>query len=241
MLLKAHTQKCKTFFLTLVGGNQMGRKKKIKFLALFQSKKKRRRRNLLRKYQNTDDISTEEYSNHSEEEITVKSNDIISSTSNNDLDEILEWFNDLSKSMIESIATEYSDLEDMEKYTLLLHGGYKETSSSSSELDEIETVGKQIVSNIQKYINVQSPEMKVRKWKKQEDLQYKFSKRKCIENKSMDEKDECIIESCEEDANHDLETCSCHLPKHLEYVVNMIESKELFWFHLLSNYTKEKF
>ena len=43
----------------------------------------------------------------------------------------------------------------------------------------------------------------------------------------MDEKDKCIIESCEEDANHDLETCSCHLPKHLEYVVNMIESKEL--------------
>ena len=69
--------------------------------------------------------------------------------------------------MTESIATEYSDLEDMEKYALLLHGGYKENSSPSSELDEIETVGKQIVSNIQKYINVQSPEMKVRKMKEE--------------------------------------------------------------------------
>ena len=50
----------------------MGRKKRKKSLALYQSKKKRRWRYFLTKLKNTDDISTEEYSNHSEDDTHLK-------------------------------------------------------------------------------------------------------------------------------------------------------------------------
>ena len=55
-------------------------------------------------------------------------NEIVPSTSNNDLDEILDRFSDLLKSIVESIETEYSDMEDMENFNLLTYGGYKENS-----------------------------------------------------------------------------------------------------------------
>ena len=87
----------------------MGRKKRKKSLALYQSKKKRKQRHFLMKSKNTDDISTEEFSNHSEHNTHFERNEIVPSTSNNDLDEIfilLDRFSDLLKSFVESIETE---------------------------------------------------------------------------------------------------------------------------------------
>ena len=154
-------------------------------------------------------------------------NEIVPSTSNNDLDEILDRFSDLSKSIVESIETEYSDMEDMENFNLLTYGEYKENSYSNSNLDNIEIVGNQIVSHINEFINVQSPSIKSNKGNKETGNYYKCTKRKCTEIKYCKDEELNIIESSEDEGDHDMENCSCHLPKHLEYVVNVIEFKEM--------------
>ena len=35
-----------------------------------------------------------------------------------------------------------------------------------------------------------------------------------------------ILEKKSNDENHDISTCTCHIPRHLQYVVDLIESKE---------------
>ena len=63
---------------------------------------------------NTDGISTEEYSDNLENNILVK-NELNVYESQNDLHEVHDRFTDLSSSIIESIDTEYSEIEELEE------------------------------------------------------------------------------------------------------------------------------
>ena len=95
-------------------------------------------------------------------------------------------------------------MEDMENFNLLTYGGYKENSYSNSDLDNIEIVGNQIVSNINEFINVQSPSIKLNKGNKETGNYYKYTKRKCTEIKYCKDEELNVIESSEDKGDHDM-------------------------------------
>ena len=177
--------------------------------------------------ENTDtaDISTEEYSDNLENTILVENEPNVYE-SKNDLHEVLDRFTDLSTSIIESIDTEYSEIEEMEECKILLNCGYKEGEILDTDLHNIENAGEQIVSNINKFINLPN-EIDCSKKRKSDIFDFKKSNKKKCTEKNIEVSSEDIINNTNVDDNHDIENCSCHLPEHLNYVVNLIESKDV--------------
>ena len=71
--------------------------------------------------------------------------------SKNDLHEVLDRLTDLSTSILESIDTEYLEIEELEECKILLNCGYKEGEILYTELHNIEKGGEKIIINFNKF------------------------------------------------------------------------------------------
>ena len=95
-----------------------------------------------------------------------------------------------------------------------------------TDLHNIENAEEQIVSNINKFINLPN-EIDSSKKRKSDIFDFKKSNKKKCTEKNIEVSSEDIINNTNVDDNHNIENCSCHLPEHLNYVVNRIEAKDV--------------
>ena len=191
-------------------------KKRKRGLALYQSKAKRRRRALKANRKNSDDISTEGYSSPSRSNKSSNGihNDDISTipysnqesflTKEKELHEILKNISNLSDTIAESISTEYSG----DEFVLLMNAVHKEEKTDESEKENVnlEEEGKNIVENIMEIIGN----------KKGDD-------KKLSTNCTTDDN----YKSSSQQEEHDETTCGCHVPEHLKFAVELINSQDV--------------
>ena len=168
------------------------------------------------KIKNSDDISTEGYSSSTK---SIKSsnemhNDNISTipysnqedvlTKEKELHEILNNISHLSDTIAESISTEYSG----DEFVLLMNAVHKEQNTGESEKENVnlEEEGKKIVDNIMEIIGSS----------KVDDKELGINCHTQNDCKSSTDKEE-----------HDEATCACHVPEHLKFAVELINSKDV--------------
>ena len=162
------------------------------------------------------DVSTKVYScsMKSSKSSNVMHNDDISTipysneehvmTQEKELHEKLQDISQLSDSIAESISTEYSG----DKFVLLMNSAQKEKDTTESEEKnvDLDQEGKKIIDNIMNIISSSKGEGM-----------------ELMENTAN-------VSNCEsstEEEEHDETTCSCHVPEHLKFALDLIESKDV--------------
>ena len=125
-------------------------------------------------------------------------------TKEKELDEILNNISCLSDTIAESISTEYSG----DEFVLLMNVVQKEENTGDSQKRDVnlEEEGKNIVENIMNIIGSSKVDER------------KLSKR-------CQKVSHC--ESSTDKGEHDETTCSCHVPEHLKFAVDLINSKDV--------------
>ena len=173
-------------------------------------------RSLKAKYRNSDDVSTEGYScamksskssheMHNDDISTVAySNQEHIMTQEKELDDILKDISHLSDTIAESISTEYSG----DKFVLLMNSTKKENDTVESEKNDkdLEQESKNMMENIMNIFG--SPK---------EDGRKVSQNGRTVSN----------CESSTEEEEHEERTCMCHVPEHLKFALDLIESKDV--------------